>query len=148
MDYSRYFMIALVPFVAAAIIPWVAPDAVGRVLLVTLGWTAVFIIFMAGIIVGDVLASGLPKARLSVLSALGCCCLVFLAVGLYSVVSPLLGLVLMAIAFFFVVQLVQITKLWQRLDDQKSIFYRKVMWAVLGCLLMLFLSYYRKQVAG
>ena len=147
MDYSRYLMIALVPFVAAALIPWIAPDAVGRVLLVTLSWAAVFIVFMAGIIVGDVLASDLPKARLTVLSALGCCCLVFLAVGLYSVVSPLLGLVLMAIAFFFVVQLVQITQLWRRLDDQKSALYRKLIWVVLGCLLMLFLSYYRQQIA-
>ncbi|WP_053980242.1 hypothetical protein [Marinagarivorans algicola] len=146
MDYSRYIVIAIVPFLAAAVMPWVAPDAVARVLLVTLGWTALTVVFIAGLCVGDALAAPVDKARLSVLSALGCCALSILALGAYRIVSPLMALALMTVAFFLAMKLVQATGVWQRLNSQKMIFYRKLIWMVLGCLLMLCLSYYRELI--
>ncbi len=148
MDYSRYIIIALVPFLAAAVMPWLAPDTVARVLLITLGWTTLVVVFIAGLSTGDALAAPTTKARLSVLSALGCCALSVLALGAYSVVSPLMALALIAVAFFLAMQLIQITGVWQQLNTQKTTFYRKLIWVVLGCLLMLFLSYYRHSMAG
>lgn len=169
MNYSRYIALALLPFFAAAVIPWLAPNTVVRVLWVTLVWASVVVVFMAGLAAGDALAAnaGSPAGKstisetlkeegasvrsrphLTVLAAIACAVLAMLALACGVLWHPLLALVVMALTFFSAAKLLQSTYFWQPLNEQQNALFLRVIWLVLGCLLMLFLSYYRQHTLG
>lgn len=149
MKYSRYFILLIIPFFAAAVVPWLTPSAVPRVALITVFWLAVINIFLAGFSAGDAAQSLVKTAgaegrvRLRMLGALGLAILVVLAAAVYFVVSPMLAIVVMGGVLLLNTRVVRTTQYGKTLTPVEYRFLQKMSWVALGCLLMLLMSYYR-----
>lgn len=149
MKSSRYLILVMVPFFAAAVVPWLVPSAVPRVAQITIFWLGIINVFMAGFSAGDA-AQSLVKSvsreartRLQLLVAVGLTILVVLAAALYFMISPLATILLLCLVLFFNGQAIQKTQYGQSVSPVEYRFIQKNIWVVLGCLLMLAMSYYR-----
>ncbi|HEY7773057.1 MAG TPA: hypothetical protein VIC26_07735 [Marinagarivorans sp.] len=149
MKNSRYCILLMIPFFAAAVMPWLAPSTVPRVALITVFWLAVINIFLAGFSAGDAAQTLVRnvepegRVRLRLLGALGLTILVVLAAALYFLMSPMLAIVVLGAVLLFNGRVVRATQYGQTITPVDYRFLQKNIWVVLGCLLMLLMSYYR-----
>ena len=149
MKNSRYIFIVLLPFLMAALLPWLKPDAVARVAVLSMFWAGVLNVFMAGFIVGDCaqhwLKPTLPESRvrLRFVAALGGVVLALMSAALHFVGSPMVSIAIMALALYFNSRLLRATAFGSHISELDYAFFQKIIWVALGCLLMLRLSYYR-----
>ena len=149
MKKTRYLIIVMLPFLAAALLPWLVPDAVPRVANLSVFWVGVINVFMAGFVVGDGAQEMLQseasagRIRLRIVSAVALVALVLMAAALHLAWSPMASIAVMALVLYFNSQLLRSTVYGRAIGVLDYAVFQKYIWVALGCLLMLLLSYYR-----
>jgi signal transduction histidine kinase len=145
----RYIIVVMLPFLGAALLPWLAPDAVARVAALTVFWAGVLNVFMAGFIVGDVALQQVQNAnndgrlRLRAVSAVALVVSTLVATALYFLWSPMVSISLMALMLYFNCRILRATAYGSSVTALEFGFFQKNVWVALGCMLMLLLSYFR-----
>ncbi len=156
MRLSQYAVLALIPYLGAAFIPWLNTGAVTRVLLITVVWAALLSSLIAGVVLGSRymqqnLQQGLPSVQrwpITRLYVQGVFILLVLALLSYLLLSPLVALALVCLAQYGAMKQLLSSPIADAVAIEQKQFLMRIMWASIGCLLMLALSFiYWSQTA-
>lgn len=157
MRLSQCAVLALIPYLGAAFIPWLNTDSVTRALLITVVWAALLSSLIAGVVLGGTyvyqnrsasVSTSLPPQskvsrswRITRLYAQGVFILLVLALLSYLLLSPLVALALVSLAQYGAITQLLASPVVEAVAPEQKHFLNRVMWASIGCLLMLALSF-------
>lgn len=151
MPLAQLAVLILLPYIGAAVVPWLNVEAIPRVLLITVGWAALLNVFFAGLLMGVSFGNERLSEQVSTdiklerISSLGVFIMLLCGLLSYSLVSPLVALAIVSIAQLLNIRRMVRSDLWLTLSPGLQSFLGRIMWVSVGCLLMLALSYFRQK---
>lgn len=147
MSLIRFSLILIAPFFAGAVVPWLSPEATGRVALGVIVWASCCVLFVAGFNAGQYAQLPSARAKLHIISSIAVACLALAALFALAIKASLASLIINMFAIVAGHKLLAVTPVWLAMPATTATLLGRLIWVAIGCLLMLAMSVYRYQLA-